>query len=271
MKGWKLLRNVVRKRDGEKSEMDSFGFESAFIQYIDWKNVDGDIIEYTIDGKERIYMKEENKSCCVEDLAITSVDNTGNIRTWPCERILAGYMIKCLKGETKKVVMEIGAGRSGLIGILANKMLNMEVVITDGNERGVRVVRENIQRNALKSIRGETLVWNRKDDYKSWEKVDVVFGADCLFFKEYHVDLLHTLETLLDKNTGKAYLLQPSRGGCMESFVALVRSTNSPLNVQVVLDFDMNITKLHHMYSNTYPSYRADLHRPILVILSYNG
>ena len=62
------------------------------------------------------------------------VDNTGNVRTWPSEEVLAYYLSK--KDDVKsKSIIELGAGQSGLAGLVyAQRYLDSEIVITDGNK-----------------------------------------------------------------------------------------------------------------------------------------
>lgn len=48
---------------------------------------------------------------------------------------------------------------------------------------------------------------------------DLVVGADCLFFRDFHDDLVNTLDRLLHPIDGVAVLLQPERGGTMRQFL----------------------------------------------------
>jgi hypothetical protein len=52
-------------------------------------------------------------------------------------------------------------------------------------------------------------------------KFDVIFAADCLFFKEFHSELHQTLDALLSDG-GCILMLQPSRGRTLELFVQQV-------------------------------------------------
>jgi len=51
---------------------------------------------------------------------------------------------------------------------------------------------------------------------------DLIVAADVLYFEHFHRALLQTLHTHLNPKGGEAWLLQPSRGGSLERFVALV-------------------------------------------------
>lgn len=138
--------------------------------------------------------------------------------------------------------------------------------------------------------------------------VDVVIGADCLFFKEFHADLLYTLYTLLgcgssdigrntdtvevtDVGTVKAaeggcarrlvYLLQPRRGGTMQLFLDTLHADplySKVFHVEVSEDFDSDVTLMHQQYMTTrqleidrgdiQPNYDPDVHQPVLITLT---
>lgn len=49
---------------------------------------------------------------------------------------------------------------------------------------------------------------------------DYVVAADCLFFKDYHIDLVHTIKTLLSAS-GTCLLFAPLRGTTLETFCSL--------------------------------------------------
>jgi predicted nicotinamide N-methyase len=49
---------------------------------------------------------------------------------------------------------------------------------------------------------------------------DVVVASDCLFFRDFHADLLETLKCVL-RPGGAGIFLQPARDGTMQRFVSL--------------------------------------------------
>jgi SAM-dependent methyltransferase len=51
------------------------------------------------------------------------------------------------------------------------------------------------------------------------ELFDVVIASDCLFFRDFHDDLLQTLRRLLKPGSGVGVFLQPSRDGTMQRFI----------------------------------------------------
>jgi predicted nicotinamide N-methyase len=46
----------------------------------------------------------------------------------------------------------------------------------------------------------------------------VIIGADCLFFQDFHDQLIHLLQTILSPD-GTVILFQPSRSHSMENFI----------------------------------------------------
>jgi hypothetical protein len=49
-------------------------------------------------------------------------------------------------------------------------------------------------------------------------RFDVIIASDCLFFREFHADLIHVLRRLVAPS-GVIYLLQPARDGTMRTFL----------------------------------------------------
>lgn len=88
------------------------------------------------------------------------MDNTGNVREWPSEEVLAYYLVQ-RENEAQSSqescgqlrVMELGAGKSGLVGLVKAALLrdrgaaDFEIVITDGNDRCVDSLRSNVALN----------------------------------------------------------------------------------------------------------------------------
>ena len=82
-----------------------------------------------------------------------AVDNTGNCREWPSEEILAYYLMQEEGIELGPRIMELGAGKSGLVGLAVASLFkhrqveNYEIVITDGNSQCVSSLAHNIALN----------------------------------------------------------------------------------------------------------------------------
>jgi predicted nicotinamide N-methyase len=118
-----------------------------------------------------------------------------------------------------------------------------------------REIRSILNRKSIVPVAGTT-VFTSTNEFTTSEHVDVIIGADCLFFKEFHSDLLYTLYALLGCNTAGSknrvvYLVQPRRGGTMELFLETLHALpvyHNAFNVSVVEDFDDqvgNIIKLN--------------------------
>ena len=54
------------------------------------------------------------------------------------------------------------------------------------------------------------------------KKFDIIIAADCLFFKDFHKDLIWLLSNSLKKN-GFIFLLQPNRGNTMKLFLEKIK------------------------------------------------
>jgi predicted nicotinamide N-methyase len=102
----------------------------------------GDTVTFTLPNQCQLVYPLEHKSITLTELGQTldvRVDNTGNMREWPSEQILALYIgenPELLSGATS--LIELGAGKSGLSGFLAAKLFpQAQVGITDGNQQCV--------------------------------------------------------------------------------------------------------------------------------------
>jgi hypothetical protein len=65
-------------------------------------------------------------------------------------------------------------------------------------------------------VHAQLLVWDRKLTTLEVPRAgsfDFVVAADCLFFKDYHIDLVHTIKTLLSAR----YLLVCGCVGCVQA------------------------------------------------------
>ncbi|CAN0240657.1 unnamed protein product [Ectocarpus sp. 12 AP-2014] len=115
-------------------------------------------------------------------------------------------------------VLELGAGMSGLAGLgVAACSDAAEVVITDGNPDALRNLEECVELNAKEGVFGDTrvaarrLVWDSLDrngdraallsrsssEVGGSGRFDLIIASDCLFFKDFHDDLISTIGGLL--------------------------------------------------------------------------
>ncbi|DAZ97813.1 TPA: hypothetical protein N0F65_002483 [Lagenidium giganteum] len=246
----------------------------------------------------RVHEKQKERRVTLTELLShkvnQGVDNTGNIRTWPSEQIVLHYLLKhkiCQElwmtrqseSLNDSVVglncCELGSGMVGLasLGLLAHAPTPFErFLITDGNPQSVDNLKVCIYENQrlqtfnnahhnFQSISAELLRWDR-----TWtpppelhHAFDLVFASDCLFFEEFHIDLLHTIKMLLRPTTGKCFLLQPNRGGSMIRFCDL--ATEQGLQITRVDEYDDDIARRHAEYQQSRSDYVPDVHLPVLL------
>ena len=88
---------------------------------------------------------------------LTGFNNTGNICVWPSEEVLAAYCLENLHLFHEKSILELGAGMTGLAGLIVSQTANPKhVLITDGNENSIEnlniVINENINLNLVKDV-----------------------------------------------------------------------------------------------------------------------
>ena len=62
------------------------------------------------------------------------------------------------------------------------------------------------------------------DSFNDKNKFDIIIAADCLFFKDFHEELIWVLSNSLKKR-GLCFLLQPRRGNTMELFLEKIKSS----------------------------------------------
>lgn len=162
-----------------------------------------------------------------EDYSAEKVDNTGNVQLWPCEEILSVFSLINKQLFVNKRIIELGSGFSGLAGLTVAKNIDQvsEVVITDGNSICVDRIKKNIQINNLEDkVKSSVLLWDRnlsfkkQDQFTSQSKFDLILISDCLFFVNFHTDLIITIDELLDFE-GVCIIIAPPRGKSMDLFL----------------------------------------------------
>lgn len=94
-----------------------------------------------------LFFKFVPPSLTVQDLA--GFDNSGNVRVWPCEELLAYLLYGPLQQRIRKTrILELGAGMTALAGLVAIALdMGPEIHLTDGNERCVTNIGEIVRRN----------------------------------------------------------------------------------------------------------------------------
>ena len=178
------------------------------------------------------------------------VDNTGNVCVWPAEEVLGYYSISRPELFSGKRVCELGAGMTGLAGLtIAVTLTSSEVVITDGNPSAVENLQWCVDYNSGLNRYGNTrvyasqLVWDRdgSDALTALGKFDVVVAGDCLFFSDFHVDLVATILALLAPG-GVALLLAPRRG---QTFAAFVEHAQKDFHVRESNRYQQEVWEKH--------------------------
>eukprot|EP01006_Ploeotia_vitrea_P050986 TRINITY_DN67516_c10_g1_i1.p1 TRINITY_DN67516_c10_g1~~TRINITY_DN67516_c10_g1_i1.p1 ORF type:complete len:347 (+),score=30.20 TRINITY_DN67516_c10_g1_i1:67-1107(+) len=140
------------------------------------------------------------------------------------------------------------------------------VCISDGNPSVV----DNLQWNATAlencTATCKQVLWHKAETYNNVGAVDLICGADCLFFEQFHDSLIEMFDYFLaQKEDVQILLLQPKRGKSMQNFIDKWKTKHSEQTTLVVVeDFDPQVTAKHQsMLTN--PDYDANLHQPLLM------
>ncbi len=203
----------------------------------------------------------------VQDLQ--GFNNTGNVCIWPSEEVMAFYCLQNIKQFVNMSVCELGAGMTGLAGILLAKTgLPSELVITDGNERSVDNLQSIIKHNQLNKnmvVTAEVIIWEDTVINSMYghlkERFDVIICADCLFFTETHNALISLLLHMI-KSTGVIYMFAPERNGTMQIFCNLARMH---FHVDVSTNYLDNVWEKHVAINGKLEDYNPDIHYPKLI------
>lgn len=128
-----------------------------------------------------IDIEADEKSVTRDELLLAwekEVDNTGNVKVWPAEKVLANFLIKNSYLFEEKRICELGAGKSGMAAIaLAIKLKDKigEIMISDGNEECWESIKRNLNLNKdiigaenLQRISIKCIIWD--ENYQLTEK-----------------------------------------------------------------------------------------------------
>lgn len=225
-----------------------------------------------------------------QDLA--GFDNSGNVRIWPCEELLA-YLVTfgVLKDKMEnKVVLEIGAGMTALAGLtLVYLNACRRLYLTDGNRRCIKNIETIVDRNferivdpakqcaigskfvLAKDVHVQQLRWGIVSDYQHLRgKIEVIIGADILFVSNSHADLLNTIDTLLVEHVGSVFILSPSRGKTCRSWIDFVRS-DGRFSINMFESFCSRFASIYHeLYKQNPHGWNHDAYFPFLLVMTRN-
>lgn len=102
-------------------------------------------------------------------------------------------------------------------------------------------------------------------------QVDVVIGADCLFFEKYHNELVESCADVLVPG-GEAWLLAPQRGGSLDRFVAKATADARFTSVDVEARYDETVWRKRAQFlAADDGTFDEDLHHPLFVTLRKTG
>ncbi|OAF71613.1 hypothetical protein A3Q56_00587 [Intoshia linei] len=248
-KNWKFLHEwIFNKKNLKPRNTIELAYDVALNYQFKRENDKNGNIVYHLKNSEPLIIKlttDWNEPAN----ANSEFDNSGNARLWLSEEIMSNYCILKKDFFKDKSICELGAGMTGLSSLmLAIHSSPKYVLITDGNEKCISsniltllvYMQEilDIKKNIYENKHFENQIISVL--HLHWQKIqvnsilyhsfDIIMSADCLFFKNYHENLINCLDSLLDIN-GIAIILAPLRDNSLDIFIDKIKTFNGNKNI----------------------------------------
>lgn len=232
---WDKLRSLLLKKSHALQNTQEHIFSAARPDEIDG------IFSYDFGGVE-VRVEAPRKNIALKEVTQNwndGIDSTG-LLVWPAEVLLA----KVVKNEVTefKAALELGAGYSGIAAILLAKICGgdkRKVVVTDGNELCIEGLSRNGDLNGVSNLEAQQFNWKDHREFaEKHGKFDLIFGADILFFRDYHLSLIESIYDLLTDN-GQAIIVAPNRDNTLDLFKSsLEQNSNLVINIQPLAELN---------------------------------
>lgn len=159
---WKLLANTLSKKCQDQIFSAQISYDLFNIEYIntEW-------YKYSSCVQDNYF----SANICRSSIIITpeelmGFNNTGNVRIWPSEEVLAYYVLSNLDLFRDKIVLELGGGMSCLAGIMAALYgFCNGVHLTDGNPNSVYNVERILEKNVFTTKVSSSVSYNKHLSY----------------------------------------------------------------------------------------------------------